>query len=390
MKKGKIIVLIIIIILIAALAVWYFLFFRKKEVKTVESNAILQSVEALQSSSYSTNRYNGVVETQKTEKTEFDPQKKLKELYVAEGSHVEKGQLLFAYDTESLNLEIEQLLLEIEKLNTTVANLNDQIFVLTDALNKATTDTARLEYTASITQAQSDIAQAQFDIKTKQADIAVKQASIASSAVESPISGTVISVANADDIIAGINYDASGVSSNVYITVMADGQYRIKCRINEMNIHEITAGDEVTAISRVNSNDTWSGYIATIETGQTDASNSNTYYSDQSDRSSNYAFYIELESTEGLMVGQHLIIEKKPEYDHTGGIWLPTGFIVINEQGEYTVMASANSDPAGLTERPVTVGDYDYSTDMYEITGGLLLSDYVAWPADTDLPGEAL
>lgn len=390
MKKGKIIVLIIILLLIAALAAGYFLFYRKNDVKTDESNAVLQSVGSLQNSSSAMNRYNGIVETQKTEKTEFDPQKKLKELYVSEDDHVEKGQLLFAYDTESLTLEIEQLMLEIEKLNTTVANLNDQIFVLTDSLNKATTDTARLEYTASITQAQSDIAQAQFDIKTKQAEIAAKQASISSSAVEAPITGTVVSVANADDIIAGINYDSSGTSSNVYITVMADGQYRIKCRINEMNIHEINAGDEVTAISRINKDDTWSGTISSIETGQTDDSNTNMYYSDPSDRSSNYAFYVELESTEGLMVGQHLIIEKKPEFDHTNGIWLPAGFITMNEAGEFTVLASSDSDPSGLQERPVTVGNYDYSTDEYEITDGLALTDYVAWPADTDLPGEAL
>jgi len=390
MKKSRVIIPIIIIILAAVLVAVYFLLFKKTDVKPDESSAVLQSVKELQNISYSANRFNGVVETQKTEKTEFDPQKKLKELYVAEGDHVEKGQLLFAYDTESLTLEIEQLMLEIEKLNTTVANLNDQIYVLADSLNKATTDTARLEYTASITQAQSDIAQSQFDIKTKQAEIAVKQASISSSAVEAPITGTVVSIASVDDIISGINYDSSGTTSNVFITVMADGQYRVKCRINEMNIHDINSGDEVTAVSRINADDTWSGQISTIETGQTDSSGSNMYYSDQSDRSSNYAFYVELENTEGLMVGQHLIIEKKPEFDHSNGIWLPSGYISTNDQGESIVKASSDSDPAGLEERIVTLGDYDYSTDQFEITEGLSLTDYVAWPADTDLSEEAL
>ena len=49
-------------------------------------------------------------------------------------------------------------------------------------------------------------------------------------------------------------------------------------------------------------------------------------------------------------------------------IWLPSGYISTNDQGESIVTASPDSDPAGLEERIVTLGDYDYSTDQFEIT----------------------
>ena len=54
------------------------------------------------------NRYSGIVETQQTEKIEFDTYRKLDELLVTEGQSVKSGDILFTYSTEDVDLQIQQ------------------------------------------------------------------------------------------------------------------------------------------------------------------------------------------------------------------------------------------------------------------------------------------
>lgn len=104
-SKKKIAIPVIIVICVAAVVFLYFKFFKGGN----SGNPVyVQSVRAVSASAGSLqNRFGGVVETQKTEKVEFDSSMILAEVYVKEGDRVEEGDDLFAYDTTTIDLKIQ-------------------------------------------------------------------------------------------------------------------------------------------------------------------------------------------------------------------------------------------------------------------------------------------
>lgn len=376
-RKKKTILAIIIVLILAAVAalIW---FLRGNESGN-SGSVYIQSVNDVNAAGISSvNRYSGVIETQKTDKVEFDTSKKLKEIYVNEGDRVAKGDALFSYDTESIELQIQQAQLSIEKLNTTVANDNEQITQLQKDM-AAASSADKPSYSAQIQELQAEIAQTQYDIKTKQAEIDKLNNSISSATVTAKMDGTVESIADLDALIAGNITDSSGNQSNVYITILADGDLRVKGKTSEQNIQSLYQDMSVIVRSRVDQSITWTGTISSIDT-QSSSDDSNNYYSSTGERASNYAFYVNLDSIDGLMLGQHVTIE--PDYGQTttkDGIWLSSGWITQNDDGTAYVWA-AKSDGAKLEKRTVELGEYDSNLDEYQITSGLAASDYLAWP----------
>ena len=130
--------------------------------------------------------------------------------------------------------------------------------------------------------------------------------------------------------------------------------------------------------SRVDENQTWSGTISSIDTQA--ESNNNNMYSSSGESASSYAFYVDLASIDGLMLGQHVTIEM--DYGQgtpKEGIWLSSGWITQQEDGTAYVWA-AKSGGARLEQRTVELGEYDSNMDEYQILSGLETSDYLAWP----------
>ena len=381
MKKKKIIIIVVIaaavIALICALAT-------KASSSGSDSSAkvFVQSVSAVCKDSGSANRYNGIVEEQEKSKLEFDTSRTLKSVNVKEGDHVKTGDVLFAYDTESIELEIEQLNLELDKLNTELTNNNAQLTQLNNDMANAS-ESDRLEYTSRIAQTQADIAQGQYDIKTKQAEIKKKQAQVTASSITSPIDGTVSDVADVDSIINGTNVDSTGSISNVYITIVKDGNLRIKGTISENNIADIKTGEKVTLLSRIDSTKTWEGEITSINTSSTTTTNNSYYYSSSSGESaSKYNFYVDLDSADDLIIGQHVLIYSAETAKLKDGLWLDSGWICTDEDGSYYVWTS-NGGNSSLAKTEVTLGTYLEDLDVYEILSGITEDSYIAWP-DSD------
>ncbi len=379
MKKKKI--LIIIIVLIAAAAVISLIVFKNTSSKNDSSSKIfVQSVSDVCENQGSTNRYNGIVEEQEKSKIEFDTSRTLKSINVKEGDHVNEGDVLFVYDTDSIELEIEQLNLEVDKLNTELTNNNSQLSQLNkDMANASETD--KLEYTSRIAQTQSDIAQGEYDIKTKQAEIKKKQSSITASSITTPISGTISSIADIKSITNGTNVDSSGSNSNVYITVVKDGNLRVKGTISENNITEIKTDEKVTLVSRIDSTKTWSGVISSINTSST-ASTDNSYYYSSGETASKYNFYVELDSADDLIIGQHLLIYSAETAQLKDGLWLNGGWICTDDDGTYYVWTAAKGN-SSLSKTEITLGTYLEDLGVYEILSGITEDTYIAWP-DSD------
>ena len=169
---------------------------------------------------------------------------------------------------------------------------------------------------------------------------------------------------------------------NVFMTVTAEGDFRIKGSVGEQNIFEITPGEQVIVRSRVNPDQTWTGTITSINT-QGEEENTNDMYmvKDGTESSTKYSFYVNLDSTEDLMLGQHVTIEVDHGQNKSkDGVWLSSGFIVYTEKAEPVIWA-AKKDGARLEQRKVTLGLYDEELDLFEIKEGIEKDEYVAWPS---------
>ncbi|MBQ8914494.1 MAG: hypothetical protein IJ054_10695, partial [Lachnospiraceae bacterium] len=165
-----------------------------------------------------------------------------------------------------------------------------------------------------------------------------------------------------------------------YITIMAMGEYRIKGTASELNVRSMSKGDPVIVHSRLDETLTWKGTIQSVDLEHTENNNNNMYYYDggNSESTSNYPFYVTLENTDGLILGEHLFIE--PDYGQSEvkeGVWLSEFYIVEESGGSYVWVENSKGK---IEKRKVTLSDYDEMMMSYLITSGLSNDDYIAFP----------
>lgn len=368
------------IVIAVAVVIFLVINLAGKGTTAVAGKAYVKALDSVNSADLtSLNRFSGKVETQKTENVKFDTSMTLGECYVQKEQHVEKGDKLFAYDTQSLQIEVQQKQLEIEKLNTTISNDNAQITTLTAQMNKAAAS-EQIEFSSQILELQAEVAQSEYSIKVAQSEIDKKNKTIENSVVTAPISGT----------ITELNDISSTTDDTAYMVITADGEFRVKAKVSEQNIVDIQEGEKVLLRSRIDETKTWLGKVSSIEKqASSDQSDGGLYDNSSSNTASSYTFYVELDSTDGLMLGQHLTIEKYIGQDELGdGIWLTSGWIVKDSDTSY-VWASSAID-GKLEKRQVVLGEYKEEADIYKIESGLADTDFIAWPDDDYKEGMAV
>ncbi len=319
------------------------------------------------------NRYNGVVETQDSYEVNVDSSRTISEIKVEVGDEVEEGQTLVTYDTSDLTMKIEQAKLELEGIQNEIDNYNKQIDTLTKEMEKVD-ESERYDYTTQIQNIQNSIAQKQFDMESKKLEISKEQKQVSSSSVVSKVAGVVKEI------------NEKGVDSNgnsaPFMTILQTGEYRIKGSIDEQNVWMLSEGQEVVIRSRVDSTKTWSGTIGKIDTESPQQGNDNGYYSTSSagdtQSASKYPFYVDLDSVDGLILGQHVYIElDQGQEEVKEGLWLYGSYIVQDEDTPYVWAANEKNR---LEKRYIELGEYDADMDEYEIVSGLTEDDYITWP----------
>jgi HlyD family secretion protein len=257
-------------------------------------------------------------------------------------------------EVETTNLQIEEL--EKEK--------------------KAASQDGQTSLNMQILSLQSDVAKAEYDIKAKKAENKKIKKSIGNAEVVSTVDGTVKTVQDADSLAYS--------DSNVLVSISKGGNYRVKGTVNEQLIGNIYQGMPVIIRSRVDDTATWSGVISEIDTNPQSSSDED-YYSDGDDSSSSkYSFYVEPDSLDGLMLGQHIIIEPDTGETEDGekiekkGIWLYSDY-VFEENGKSYVWVRNSKEK--MEKREVEIGQRDDSTGDCEIASGLEKDDYIAYPS---------
>ena len=324
-------------------------------------------------------RFLGLVVSEHTAEITKDGERTIEELLVKEGDDVKEGQALFSYDTEELQLNLDKKNLEAAQLQSTIETSQEKIKTL-ERERAGLTGTAKLQYTVEIQPAQVDLKEAELKLKTKEDEVKKAEELLNNATVVSPINGRV------QKIDENGSTDSNGKPA-AYITIQQSGSYRVKGVLGELQRGSLKEGDKVKLTSRSGSSDTWTGTVTLVDyENPSQGSDMDRYYGNSSDEmttASRYPFYVALDSTDGLMLGQHLYIELDYGTDVTPGVGVSASFVCYNEDGSAYVWAEKNGK---LEKRNVTLGEYDAMTDVQKITEGLSVDDYIAYP-DPELCG---
>ena len=377
-KKQKIIAGVCAAVCIGGLAAGIFFSHNKKE-KDGKELAYVMSVSSMNEMA-GIQRMSGVVESQKTQDIQKDSEREVKEVLVKAGDEVDVGTALFTYDTEKLEADLQQAQLDLERADNDMANLKAQIAQLQKDKENASED-EQLSYTTQIQSGEMDLKKSEYERKAKEVEINRLQSQIQNSTVKSDMKGVVKSVNNENSSNSNMYSD----SSQAFMTILATGQYRIKGKVNEQNVSQVVEGQPAIIRSRVDENMTWRGTYTAVDTKNPNNSSNNMMYGMSSEEASqntstSYPFYVELESSEGLLLGQHVYIEQDNGLDEREkGIWLDEAFIADIDKKPYVW---AETGKGTLEKRTVVLGTYDENMMQYKIEKGLKSSDYVAYPQE--------
>lgn len=346
------------------------------------------------------NRYAGVVEPQETVQVKIASGRKVKEVQVKTGEEVKKGQLLFQYDLGSIQQSLQEAQLAMDRLKNEALSISDQITTLEAEKKKATADN-QLSYTIEIETQKMNLKKNEYDQKSKQAEIDQLSQATQNTEVRSEIDGVIQKIDTSkmggddsegvDDTLtegASDSSDSGDNSSNAFITILSTGAYRVKGTVNEVNRDSIIEGTPVIIRSRVDSAKTWKGTMGAVDMDNSTNNNSSdmsmygmSSTSDDQTSSSTYPFYVNLDSSDGLMLGQHVYIEADEGQDEKkAGVWLNDYFILdLDTDSPYVWVADSKNK---LEKRTVVLGQYDENLAEYEIADGLTEKDKIAFPTD--------
>lgn len=373
MSKKKVgIVTGMAVVLVAAAAIGGFYFWdRGKTGKgSSEDKVYVEKVtDIMNQNSGILNRFNGTVESQEIFEVKVDSSRKIKEVKVAVGDEVKEGDVLFSYDTDDLEAQKKQAKLDLEGMQDEIDNYNRQINTLTAERN-AVAEEDKFEYTTQIQTVQNSIQQTKYNMESKQLEIDKLEKQIQNSFVSSKVEG-VVKTLNENQT------DTYGEPA-AFMTVVQTGDYRIKGSIDEQNLWSISEGQSVLIRSRVDDTVTWTGTISKIDTENQIQNQNNMYSGDGGERATKYPFYIQLDSAEQLILGQHVYIElDEGQQVKKEGIWLYSYYIVMDDGEPYVWVGN---EKGKLEKRTVTLGEYDEELDEYEISAGLTEEDFLTYP----------
>ena len=317
-------------------------------------------------------RFAGIVVSENVAQIQKDGEKTIAELLVKEGDDVKEGDPLFSYDTEELELALAKQELELEQLKASIENYKEQIAEM-EKQSQWVGGTDKLQYTVQIQSTQVDLKEAELNLKTKEAEVTRSKDILENATVVSPVTGRIQSVnENGMD-----NYG----NPLPYISIQQAGSYRIKGTLGELQRGGIMEGSRIKITSRTDGSVSWSGTVTLVDyENPTQGSDNNMYYGGMTDEmtsSSKYPFYVELDSTDGLILGQHVYLELEVEETETSGPSISMSFIAYEEDGSTYVWAENRGK---LEKRVVTVGEMNYMTGAVEILEGLTEEDFIAFP----------
>ncbi len=353
------------------------------------SEVPVQQVSALYQTGaeLATDRFAGIVVSENAVEIKREGEKSVKELFVAQGDQVSEGDRLFSYDSDELSLTQDKQQLEVDRLDATIEDKKKQISSVEKELKSASGD-AKTQLNIQLRQLQTELTQSEYDKEAKKKELDYTKKVLEDVEVKSPINGT----------IRKINESGEGP----YITIQQADAYEVKGTLNELSLAAgIVEGVSVKVISRLDPSKTWSGTVSRVDynSAQTGSEENqaggfgmsvNGFGGDSSMSSStSYPFYIKLDSTEGLLLGQHVYIQMADGAPASGGgLVIPENYVMnirYDEKNATNIGEVWVANAQGkLDSVQVVFGEYDPAIGGYPVVSGLSGSDYIADPTNSN------
>lgn len=316
-------------------------------------------------------KFPGIVVSENITEIKKDSEMTVDELLVREGDDVQAGQQLFTYDTQQMQLNLDKQRLELEQLDAAIENYADQIEELEDERSEADED-VWLEYTVQIQSLELDLKEAKINRKAKESSVTQSEKLLENAVVTSPVSGRIQSISEK-------GYDNYG-NPLPYITIQQTGAYRVKGTIGELQRGAIMEGTRMQIRSRTDGS-TWTGTVTLVDYENPSQGDANSMYYgagvDEMGNSSKYPFYVELDGTKDLVLGQHVYLQLENQMEEVQGLSISSAFFSYNDLGEPYVWADNGGK---LEKRIVTLGEYDAMNDTFQVLSGITEDDYIAFP----------
>ena len=321
------------------------------------------------------NRFAGIVAARGTKELNLQEGFKVDEVLVEVGQEVSAGDVLFVYDSEQADLALRKAKLELEQLESTLKAKRSEREQLERSMASASAD-AQLDYQIQIQSVDTDIIELEYNIATKSDEVSRAQESVDNLEVTSPLDGVVQSIDT--PALSGTPTISESTGMAIpFMTLVETGEYLVKGYINEANVGELAEGTRVVAHSRVDDG-AWYGQIFRIDWDNPRQGSSVSYgSSDDSVTSSSYPFYVELDSSDGLLLGQHVFLEIDYGQASADGLWLPEYYIQDVDSSPWVWAESASGK---LEKRSIQVGERNADMGTYQVTSGLEAQDWIAFP----------
>ena len=355
-----------------------------------QTQIYVEQAGMLTTAATSSDKFAGVVVSDNAVEIERDAEKRISELYVAVGDTVRVNEKLFEYDTDTLSLTIDKQQLEMDKLtrqitdlNTQIKNLEKQIKDLDSKIKKEKDKKVKAEYEnqrstldLQLRSVKADHTQATYDKQSLQAEINYNKNMLKNAVVRSPIKGTVRAI------------DENGTP---YITIQQADAFQVKGSLNELSLNAgIMEGVGVTILSRVDPTQFWTGVVTLVDYNAGGSNEQEGMYGGMTDGMStatSYPFYITLDDTDGLLLGQRVYFQISAAALGDDLLRIPENYvmdIVMDEETWLTTgtVWSVNMDTHTLTKTTVTLGEYDPTYGTYVILEGITAETYLADPAE--------
>ena len=324
----------------------------------------------------SSDKFAGVVVSENAVEITRDTEKQISELYVSVGDTVRINEKLFEYDTDTLSLTIDKQELEMSKLDQQIKDLNTQKTNLEKQIKSEKDKSVKATLDLQLRTVKADLTQATYDKQSLQAEITYNKNMLKNAVVRSPIKGTIRAI------------DENG---SPYITIQQAGAFQVKGMLNELSLGAgIMEGVGVTILSRTNSTQFWTGMVSMVDynagsSGQQDGMMD--FDSDGMSTSTSYPFYITLDDTAGLLLGQHVYIQISAAAIGDDLLRIPEGYVmdvVMDEESFVTTgtVWAVDMETLKLAKTTVTLGEYDPTYGTYVIYDGITAESYLADPMD--------
>ena len=324
----------------------------------------------------SSDKFAGVVVSENVVEIDRDAEKQIEELYVSVGDEVRINEKLFEYDTDTLSLTVDKQELELDKLEQQIKDLTTQKKNLENQIKKEKDKSVKATLELQLRSVSADLTQATYDKNALQTEIKYNKSMLTNAAVRSPIKGTVRSI---------------NENGSPYITIQQAGSYQVKGVLNELSLNAgIMEGVGVTILSRTDPTVFWTGVVSLVDYNSADSNEYDEMYGGGYDTgmstSTSYPFYISLDNTNGLLLGQHVYIQISAAALSDELLRIPEDYIMDVTMDEETWLTtgtvwSVDMETLELVKTTVTLGEYDPTYGTYVILDGITAESYLADPA---------